>query len=84
VVGNSNENSSLEMSRCRLKNNTVTCMLYAIWHVLTTVAMATDKHATMDNHATVEVFSLWSVLVMSYNNRGIGGGVFFVVCSRII
>jgi hypothetical protein len=41
--------------------------------VLITVAMATDKHATMGNHATVEAFSLWSVPVMTS---------FFVVCSR--
>jgi hypothetical protein len=47
--------------------------------MLTTVAMATNKHSTMDNHATVEAFSLWSVPVMtSYNKRGIGDGVFFV------
>jgi hypothetical protein len=52
---------------------------------VTTVAMATDKRATMDNHATVEAFSLWSVPVMkSYNNRGSGGGVFFGVRSRAI
>jgi hypothetical protein len=58
-------------------------MLYAVWHVLKTVAMAADKHATAAN-ATV-VFSLGSVPVMtSYNNRGIGGGVFFVVCSRAV
>jgi hypothetical protein len=39
--------------------------------VLTTVAMATDKRAAMDNHATVEAVSLWSVPVMtSYNSRG--------------
>jgi hypothetical protein len=53
--------------------NIVTCMLWAIWHVLTTVAMATNKHATMGNHATVEAFSLWSVPVMSLR------GVFFGV-----
>jgi hypothetical protein len=46
-------------------------MLQAIWHVLTTVAMATDKHATIHNHATVEAFSLGSVPVMtSCNSRG--------------
>jgi hypothetical protein len=39
--------------------------------VLTTAAMATDKHATMGNHATVEAFSLGSVPVMSSNSRGI-------------
>jgi hypothetical protein len=33
--------------------------------------MATDKRATMDNHATVEAFSLGSVPVMtSCNSRG--------------
>jgi hypothetical protein len=35
--------------------------------------MATDEHATMSNHATVEAFSLWSVLVMTLL------GVFFGV-----
>jgi hypothetical protein len=36
------------------------CDVHAVGkrHVLTTVAMATDKHATMDNRATVEAFSL--------------------------
>jgi hypothetical protein len=39
--------------------------------VLTTVAMATDKRATMDNHATMEAFSLGSVPVMTAcNGRG--------------
>jgi hypothetical protein len=50
-----------------------------MWHVLTAVAMATDKHVTMGNHATVEAFSLWSVPVMMSL-----GSVFFVVCSRAI
>jgi hypothetical protein len=27
--------------------------------------MATDKHPTLGNHATVEAFSLWSVPVMT-------------------
>jgi hypothetical protein len=44
-----------------------------------TVAMATDEHATMDNHATVEAFSLWSV-----PRQQLGSGVFFVVCSQAI
>jgi hypothetical protein len=47
--------------------------------VLTTVAMATDKHATVGNRATVEAFSLWSVPVMTSL-----GGVFFGVRSRAI
>jgi hypothetical protein len=37
--------------------------------------MATDKHATMDHHATVEAFSLWSVPRQQWGSR-----VFFAVC----
>jgi hypothetical protein len=40
--------------------------------------MATDKQATMGNHATVEEFSLWFVPVMT------SLGVFFGVRSRAI
>jgi hypothetical protein len=86
--------------------------------VLTTVAMATDKHnngqprnrgsvffvirpeATMgaavfslgsvpvmtscNSRGSETMFSLGYVPVMTSYNRGIGGGVFFVVCSRAI
>jgi hypothetical protein len=36
--------------------------------LFTTVAMATDKHATIHNHATVDAFSLGSVPVVTPSN----------------
>jgi hypothetical protein len=49
--------------------------------MLTTVAMATDKHATMDNHATVEAFSLWSVPRQQWGSRVLFGVCFVEVFS---
>jgi hypothetical protein len=55
----------------RVLYDTVTCMLWAIWHVLTTVAMATDKQATME--AT-------SVFFVVCPKATMGSRVLFAVC----